>query len=292
MDHAVRLNISAPAKINLGLDILHRRPDGFHDIDTVMVPISLVDSLQLQLAESEQFSCSDPGLPMDTGNLVIRALRLFEQKSGINTSLQVHLEKRIPAGAGLGGGSSDAVAMLRGVNHLYKEPLQFDALLEIATRLGSDIPFFLYDSPCRASGRGELLRRVDFPTLAGVVIYPGFSISTAIAYQSVDLSLTSASRFNSLRSFEKSGFTLTDWQAAISNDFELTVFQMQPELAHLKQQLYDSGAGYASLSGSGSALYALYDSSYKRDEALRLLPTDKSVFSIDTLGNYSTDIRK
>ena len=145
MSQTSRLNISAPAKINIGLDVLHRRQDGFHDIDTLMVPISLTDNLMLQLADSEQLSCSDPDLPMNADNLVIRALRMFEQESGIRTSLQVHLEKHIPAGAGLGGGSSDAIAMLRGVNQLYGEPLKFDALLEIATRLGSDIPFFLYD---------------------------------------------------------------------------------------------------------------------------------------------------
>lgn len=289
MDHSGRLNISAPAKINIGLDILHRRPDGFHDIDTIMLPISLADSLELQLAASEQFSCSDPDLPMDADNLVIRALRLFEQESGIKTSLQVHLEKRIPSGAGLGGGSSDAVAMLRGANQLYDEPLSFDSLLKITRRLGSDIPFFLYDSPCRATGRGELLEKVNFPAFSGVVIYPGFSVSTAIAYQSVDLSLTSASRFSSLKSFVKSGFTLTDWQTTISNDFELTIFQMHPELARLKQQLYDGGAGYASLSGSGSALFALYRSPHQRDEALQLLDADQSVFSIETSGSNPTD---
>ncbi|MBL7033699.1 MAG: 4-(cytidine 5'-diphospho)-2-C-methyl-D-erythritol kinase [Candidatus Delongbacteria bacterium] len=277
------LVLKAPAKINFGLDILHRREDGYHELKTMLVPISLADTLRIQIAAREQFSCSDTTLPQDAGNLVIRALRLFEESSGIATSLNIHLEKRIPTGAGLGGGSSDAAALLRGVNQLYGKPLSRDELLELAALLGSDIPFFLYDCPCYATGRGEMLVPTLFPSLPGLIVFPGFPVSTAIAYQAVDLSLTSGSRFVSLKGFQRSDLASAGWRDDISNDFESVIFRLHPELGDLKKKLYDSGAGYVSLSGSGSAVYALYESRQIGDEARLMIPANWSVFSIETL---------
>jgi 4-diphosphocytidyl-2-C-methyl-D-erythritol kinase len=190
------LTFPAPAKINLSLRVLGKRADGFHAVDTRMVRLSVADSVTVERvdARGSTLTCSDKSLPVDETNLALRALRAFEERARRGWRLfadkrplptwRIHLEKAIPAGAGLGGGSSDAATVLKAVNQLSGSPLALEQLAEVAASIGSDVPFFLYDSACDAGGRGEIITPVSFPhELSVVLVKPPFGIPTAWAYQ-------------------------------------------------------------------------------------------------------------
>src|SRR4051812_37571281 len=181
------LTLPAHAKVNLWLHVLGKRADGFHEVETRMCPISLADKVSLRAAPGpfSTLTCSDPGVPTDESNLALKALRVFERATGRTAAWQIHLEKRIPHGAGLGGGSSDAAAVLEALNELSERPLAPAQLHRLGASLGSDVPFFLQGSVCDASGRGEVLRPVaDFHwKLPLVLIKPPFGVSTPWAYQ-------------------------------------------------------------------------------------------------------------
>src|SRR5689334_19639253 len=184
----MRLEKKSPCKVNLILNILGKRADGFHELETVMHPVNLFDEMDFaRVTRGFHLTCSDPTLPTDAGNLVHRAATLFFQKTEIRDGVRLHLEKKIPLAAGLGGGSGNAATTLLALNELFGDPLTNAQLETIAASLGSDIPFFLQDKPALASGRGEIIQSLDFfPTLRGtalLLIHPGFGIPTAWAYQ-------------------------------------------------------------------------------------------------------------
>lgn len=257
-----------PAKINIGLDILKRREDGFHDIETLLVPVSLFDTLVVRRVEPGMgtWTCSDPALPLNENNLVIRALHEFKQCSGQNLSVDIDLTKRIPAGAGLGGGSSDAAGMLKILNELCDFSLDNQVLLELAAKLGSDVPFFMGNGPALAAGRGERLSPAFFPTLPVTIITPSIRVSTGWAYHATDLSLTKRSDFNIFKVYgfrENTDRNSDDdvWTAireSVSNDFETVIFDIHPDLGEVREQLEQQGALMAGLSGSGSSLFAVF----------------------------------
>ena len=182
------VEIEAPAKTNLWLRILGQREDGYHEIQTRMVPLSLADQIRIEPIPTEEgirFSCSDESLTTGEDNLVIKAIRILEQHSNRRFGLRLHLDKQVPMAAGLGGGSSDAAAVLKGVNSLLDLGLGRDELVALATRLGSDVPFFVYDEPCDCTGRGENVKPVSFEyELPIFLVKPPFGISAASAYQS------------------------------------------------------------------------------------------------------------
>ncbi len=246
------VHLPAPAKINLWLRILGKREDGFHEVITRMVPLSLADEVTLKETSgpSLRFTCSDPSVPADESNLAVRALRVFEEASGVRKGWNIHLEKRIPHGAGLGGGSSDAAAVLRGLNELCGKPLSLEQLLEAAASLGSDVPFFIYGSACDASGRGEIVTPVEFPwRLPLVLIKPPFGVASPWAYK------------NWAGSTELNGVLyapqLSDWGAMV-NDLERPVFQKWALLPALKTWLLGQPETQVALmSGSGSTVYAV-----------------------------------
>lgn len=268
----MRLEIRSPAKINLLLCILGRRPDGFHELETLLHPVGLYDELTLEpAAHGIALTCSDPALPADPGNLVWRAAAAFLEASGLRTGVRIHLEKRIPREAGLGGGSSNAAATLRGLNQLFGYPLPAARLHELAAVLGSDVPFFLQDKPALATGRGEQIQPLDpFPVLAGyqvLLIYPGFGISTAWAYQAL------ARHPDALRG--RPGWAGELVQALQSGDLvraaphfynslEAPAFTKYPWLSLVRDFLAERGAPVCRMSGSGSALFALLPT---RDQA-------------------------
>ena len=180
------LDLLAPAKINLTLTVKGRRDDGFHEIESLMVPITVFDRLTLAHKEEGdlEFTCDDPNLPVDENNLVVRAVRLFCESCGLEPRLHVALEKQIPHGAGLGGGSSDAASTLLGLNALFQTDLTREALARMAAELGSDIPFFIYQSAAIARGRGELVEPAKFPhQLPLLLIKPEFGVPTPWAYK-------------------------------------------------------------------------------------------------------------
>lgn len=244
-----------PAKINLGLKILHKRDDGYHEIETCMVPIPLVDVLEVTHSEQFEFLQSGRIITGDTGmNLCEKAYHLFKANFDIGP-VRIHLRKQIPIGAGLGGGSADATYTLLALNELFSLQLSSDELRKYAAGLGSDCPFFVEALSQLAKGRGELLAGVDLnlPELYLVLLNPGIHVSTQDAYAGV---LPSPAE-NSLVTILKQPFT--SWQDLLVNDFEKSVFEQHPLIGQLKQDLLDSGACFASMSGSGSSVFGLFE---------------------------------
>ncbi|SHK71913.1 4-(cytidine 5'-diphospho)-2-C-methyl-D-erythritol kinase [Rhodothermus profundi] len=247
----------APAKINLGLRVLRRRPDGYHDIETVLLRIPWTDRLTLTPADRFTFTCSDPALPTDERNLCVRAAGRLANLLHQPLTGWLHLDKRVPYGAGLGSGSSDAAATLQLLLRQQRTSLAPDVLHRLAADLGSDVPFFLLPAPAAlATGRGEQLQPLSayqFPFHL-VVLVPSFRIATAEAYRLVQ---PRASQGPSLAEIVTSNDP-ERWQRELQNDFEAPLFARYPELKALKQWLRQRGAAYAALSGSGSALFGVF----------------------------------
>ncbi len=241
----------SPAKINLSLRILGKRPDGFHEIDTVMVKVpGLADEITIIPAAEFSFTCSDPTLPTDSRNLVVRATEALAKKSGQVLPFHIHLEKCIPHGAGLGGGSSNAATTLLALNGQLETPLPVAELHDIAAELGSDIPFFLYAGAARCTGRGEIITAAPEPPNHPVIIFkPGFSVHTADAYRNcLDAEPIPTIPYDSQR---YDGLFLV-------NDLEKSVFAKYRYLAELKDWLLNRRDTKAALmSGSGSTVFAI-----------------------------------
>ncbi len=238
----------APAKINLYLHILGRRPDGFHELETLMAPISLGDTLDIDLVPSGiQFTCSDPALSDAQDNLATKAARLFLAEFKLNTGVRIHLEKKVPVGAGLGGGSSDAATVLLVLNQLTGIKCGDAKLAELATQLGSDIPFFIYGTPAICKGRGEIIGPVTLKEkFQGLLVHPGFGVSTPWAYKTY---AQNPRQGDPGRKF--ADFTLR-------NDLEPPPFGKYPWLPTVKKWFQAQPEVVDSMmSGSGSSVFAL-----------------------------------
>lgn len=237
----------APAKINLSLRILGRREDGYHDLETLMLPLTLADEVTVEFGSfsGTHLACNDPALPTDTRNLAVLAAEKFRVRTKITDGIHITLTKKIPAQAGLGGGSSDAAAVLKILNQLLDFPLDDQALATLALELGSDVPFFLAARPSLCRGRGEQMTAVEFAEDAAVLlIKPPFGVSTAWAYAH----------------WHPHEASVQNWRGCpLFNDLERPVFQKYCTLPVLKQWLLEKGNAEAALmSGSGSTLYGLY----------------------------------
>lgn len=247
-------------KINIGLEIIARRPDGYHDIETVMYPVhGLCDSLEMLSLEVPPAHTvyTSSGLTLDCTadrNIVIRAWEIMNRRYGIDPA-RIHLHKVIPFGAGLGGGSSDGAFALRSIVQLFGLDVSDTEMESMAAELGSDVPFFLYDRPALCAGRGEKMSPIDIG-LEGrwlTIVKPPVFVSTAEAYAGV------TPRTARTPLAERIAAPMETWKATIENAFEETVFQHYPLLREIKSALYDAGAVYASMSGSGSAIYGIFD---------------------------------
>ena len=242
------------AKINLGLHITEKRPDGFHNLETIFIPVGWSDVLEFVVADELQFATS--GIQISgsmESNLVIKAYRLLQKDFGL-PALKIHLHKSIPSGAGLGGGSSDGAFMLRLLNKTFNLKLSEDKLLDYSAVLGSDCPFFIVNKPAYATGRGELMNIIDL-TLNGrfvLLVKPPIEVSTAKAFQFVVPKKSSVSLVELLQ------LPVQEWKDKVINQFEPSVFQYYPEIGTLKQKFYELGAEYASMSGSGSCVFGLF----------------------------------
>lgn len=255
----------SPCKVNLLLNILGKRPDGFHELETVMQPVNVFDQLSFaRVPTGIQLTCSDASLPTDAGNLVYRAAALFVEKANIREGVKIHLEKKLPLAAGLGGGSGNAATTLLGLNEIFGSPLSKDQLSEIAASLGSDIPFFLQSGPALATGRGEKVTPLDpFPALknaAILLIHPGFGISTAWAYQTLaryPSALNGQSgRAQKLISLLQTA-DLKGAGAEFYNSLEAPALHKYPLLILFQEFLAANGAAVTRMSGSGSTTFAL-----------------------------------
>lgn len=267
--------ISAHAKINLGLLILNKRPDGYHNIATFFQEISLHDTLHIVKAgKGIKISCSDPDLPLDESNLVWQVFEQFRKAAGISGGIEIHIDKVIPQGGGLGGGSSDGAAVLRAANELWGTGLSREKLAEIGASVGSDVPFFIYGGSMLGEGRGEVLTAI--PALANyyiVLICPGIHVSTAWAYSRSRIALTKEEKFTTFRALFP-GLDPASFRANLVNEFEEIVFSEFPVLDTMKQQLYDSGAFYAGMSGSGSTMFGLFTGMKAAEKAGDLFSAD------------------
>src|SRR5271154_6088400 len=262
------LEKKSPCKVNLLLNILGRRADGFHELETVMQPVNFCDELSFERGgNSIQLSCSDKSLPVNSKNLVYRAAADFLSVAKISDGEKIHLEKKIPLNAGLGGGSGNAATTLLALNELFGQPLVAEKLHEIAAALGSDIPFFLQNKPALATGRGEKIQPLEnFPALRGkafLLIHPGFGISTPWAYQNL-------SRFPAALNGEKGRaqklilkLQSGDLRAASGefyNSLEAPALEKFPVLVLYQEFLRANGAMVTLMSGSGSTTFGIIES--------------------------------
>jgi 4-diphosphocytidyl-2-C-methyl-D-erythritol kinase len=254
--HGFRLR--APAKVNLRLKVLGKRADGFHEIETVMQRIGLWDIIRVELAvKGLEVHC--PGFPDLEGeqNLIWQAVRLLEEESNQRLSFRIYLKKRIPLGAGLGGGSSDAAAVLSGINDFLGRPVSARRLTELAGDLGSDIPFFLTRQTSLARGRGEILEPLpDFPVWWYVLVYPGFPLATRWVYQEVKIPLTEKKQYINIKSL-KTGLNGPGIDF-LENDLEKAVLAHYPLLSRVKEALLAQGSLGALMTGSGSTVFGLW----------------------------------
>lgn len=242
------------AKINLGLNVVSKRPDGYHNIETLFYPIPVKDALEIVKAET--FSFTQTGIPVDAPvekNLVVKAMNLLKTKYQI-PDLEVHLLKAIPFGAGLGGGSADAAFMLKLINDFCKLTIQPDELEKIASTIGADCPFFIRNTPVFASGTGNLFEPVSLSLKDYYLclVKPDVAVSTPEAYSMV----TPAAPAVSLK--EIVNRPVAEWRKSMVNDFEQSVFPKHPVIASIKEALYQAGSMYASMSGSGSSVFGLF----------------------------------
>ena len=259
------LEKKSPCKVNLILNILGKRADGFHELETVMHPVSLFDEMNFaRVTRGFHLTCSDPALPTDAGNLVHRAATLFFQKTEIRDGVRIHLEKKIPLAAGLGGGSGNAATTLLGLNEIFGKPLSVKALHDIAATLGSDIPFFLQTKPALGTGRGEKIQPLDFfPAMHGtalVLIHPGFGISTPWAYQNLArfpsaLNGTPGRAQKLIAQLQTADLRTAG--AEFYNSLEAPALDKYPLLSLFQEFLRENGAVAALMSGSGSTTFAI-----------------------------------
>lgn len=256
-------------KINLGLNVVERRSDGYHNLETVFYPIPLHDNLEVTTAKhaSQPYLLHKTGLHVegdDENNLVVKVFNLLREDFKQIPPVEIWLHKRIPSGAGLGGGSSDAAFMMRLLNEKYELGMDDEDIEYRLSRLGADCPFFYQARPAFATGIGDQLMPIDFD-LAGwnfLLVKPDIHVSTRDAYSMVRPKPSSESLLQSLSR------PVDTWRETVKNDFEYSVFQHYPEIAAIKQTLYDMGATYASMSGSGSSVFALFERSQPEAESV------------------------
>jgi 4-diphosphocytidyl-2-C-methyl-D-erythritol kinase len=266
------LSFKAYAKVNLGLSVIGKRGDGYHELRTIYQSISLADELAVSISPGSSMvdlELSGLSVPAGRANLAVRAAEALVEELNLKRRVRVRLHKIIPAGSGLGGASSDAAAVLRAVLHLCGKSLPAGRLLRLAANLGSDVPFFLCGGTALGVGRGEEVYPLpDSPRQPLVVVFPGVPVSTPEAYARLRAPLLTSLRANHNIDLFCGKFNEGAWQE-IGNDFERVVFAGLPQLARIKRYLQRAGARFASLSGSGSAVFGLFDDEVTARRAAR-----------------------
>ena len=277
---------TAYAKINLGLSILGRRPGGYHSLLSIFQTVDLADTLELSLSVAPGLSFDAPGIPFGKENLVLKAEELVRTYFAV-PEVRFLLDKKIPVGAGLGGGSSDAAASLRGLVRIHRLSWTDDSLRAHAAEIGSDVPFFIAGGTAVVSGRGEVIESVRWPfAFAYVLVYPGFPVSTAWAYRQLGAIGKNTEPYREMTESLKSGrLERKAFFAALGNDFEEPVFRSYPALGRIKNQLMENGASAAVMSGSGSTMTGIFeDMEEARHAAENLARPEWAVFTVRPVG--------
>lgn len=247
-------------KINLGLNIVNKRNDGYHDLETIFFPIQINDILEILPSTNADITFTQSGLTVEGAlgnNICIKAYHLLRNNFPTLPSIQMHLHKTIPMGAGLGGGSADGTFTLQTINEIFHLKISNEQLIQYALQLGSDCPFFIHNKPCFATSRGEVMEPIelDLTNYKIVLINPGIHISTAWAFSNIVPLHTDISVRTIIQQ------PIETWKNQLVNDFEAPAMLEFPVIANIKQQLYNQGAVYASMTGSGSTLFGIFDKS-------------------------------
>ena len=256
-----KIVLKSPAKINIGLNIIRKREDGYHDLETIFYPLLLRDILTFEKADNTTLESNSNEINSLKTNLIFTTIELLESIVDRKLNVKIYLEKNIPLGAGLGGGSSNAASTLKALNQLFELNLNFSKLSETALKLGSDVPFFLEPFPCFASSRGEIRKKIQLPLSQPIlIINPGIHISTKWAFQNLELT----HHKKSLKElYEHSSVTIEDIKDYASNDFEKIVYEKYPEIKLIKDKLDASGAEFVSMTGTGSTVYGVFSNLQK-----------------------------
>jgi 4-diphosphocytidyl-2-C-methyl-D-erythritol kinase len=256
-----KIVLKSPAKINIGLNIIRKREDGYHDLETIFYPLLLSDILTFEKANQTTLESNSNEINSLKTNLIFTAIELLEKIVDRKLNVKIYLEKNIPIGAGLGGGSSNAAVTLKAINQLFELNLNFDKLSETALELGSDVPFFLDPYPCFASSRGELRKNIQLAISQPILIVnPGIHISTKWAFQNLELT----SHKKSLKELcDHSSVMIEDIKDFATNDFEKIVYEKYPEIKMIRDKLEASGADFVSMTGTGSTIYGVFSNLQK-----------------------------
>ncbi len=277
------LRIESPAKINLFLHVTGKRPDGYHNLISLMCRVSLCDHLYLDIGgKGIRITCPHPTVPEDHRNLVYQAVALFVDSVNDHVrkqlpGLAIHIDKWIPVGAGLGGGSSNAASVLLALNRYFDNPIPTDRLMVLAASIGADVPFFIFQKPAIATGIGEHLEAFEnLPAYHVVLVFPGFNVSTAAVFKKLNLRLTNREKKLKQIHFREKNLNLLD---ALHNDLETVTVADHPSIAEAKSELCRIGALGALMTGSGPTVFGLFANEDKAKKAVKIL-TDKSGWQI------------
>ena len=286
----MKLKFKTPAKVNLGLHVHGKREDGFHELETIFQMVSLYDDVELELLSSGiKLECDMPGIPTDDTNLVCKAALLLRKSYQVEgKGVSIRLKKKIPFGAGLGGGSGNAAGVLMGLNRLWDLNIDREKLFTLAAELGSDVPFFL-TSPCAlGKGRGERLKVLESCSKFQVLlVFPGFPIATSWVYQNLRLKLTKRPNNISILRKNLSLSNITSLGSQLYNDLESVVIQKFPEVKVVKNELWAWGALGVLLSGSGSTVFGIFDDPEKAQVACASLNGDWERVVTETIESFA-----
>ena len=286
---ANKFTLPAFAKINLNLRVLGRREDGYHEIRTIFQTITLHDTLAFESLDRPRLElfCAAPGIPTDESNLVVRAGAALRARFGIGGGARIGLEKRIPVGGGLGGGSADAAVALLGLSQLWEVQADAAELTAIGARLGADVPFFLRGGTALGVGTGTKVQPLDdVPATPLVVVAPGVTVSTAEAYKALNATALTKEEPAAILPISRAEAQITASPCGVMhNDFEAAVFRLEPEIERARDRLLETGARCALLSGSGASVFGVFDDAEDRERAVRALngETRWQIFPCETL---------
>jgi 4-diphosphocytidyl-2-C-methyl-D-erythritol kinase len=264
------LTLQAPAKVNLRLDVLRKRSDGYHDLRTMMERVSIHDEIQIRIVEKGLFvQCDNEEVPEDEDNIAFRALKEILAYSSRNVGVEVYIKKNIPVASGMGGGSSNAAAVIKGINHLLKLKLSKEKLIKIGAKVGADVPFFLFEGPALAEGIGEQLKKIrSMPKLLFLIVNPGIKVSTEAVYNRYNAEHQYVPPQEELPSIYR---TKKDVAKILSNDLEKVTIKEFPIIEEIKNELIKSGAIASLMTGSGPTVFGLFSDKIKLTQAFEKL---------------------